>query len=128
MHTKDVPALLIAAMLWTAVAPVRAASPVLEATYTASISNGWVQVERWRDPGTAFVQETFYNLCGSLNDIALIHNEHTGPSDGVVFIASCNDSTGITNLGGAAVVAVNHLGLGWNTPAVNQITAWLSAP
>jgi hypothetical protein len=62
MHTKDVPALLIAAMLWTAVAPARAAS------------------------------------------------------------------TGITNLGGAAVVAVNHLGLGWNTPAVNQITAWLSAP
>jgi hypothetical protein len=22
----------------------------------------------------------------------------------------------------------NHLGLGWNTPAVNQITAWLGAP
>ena len=36
-----------------------ASSPVLEATYTKSISNGWVQVERWRDPGTAFRQETF---------------------------------------------------------------------
>ena len=30
--------------------------------------------------------------------------------------------------GGSAVVAVNHLGLGWNTPAVKQITAWLGAP
>ncbi len=30
--------------------------------------------------------------------------------------------------GGSAVIAVNHLGLGWNTPAVNQITAWLGAP
>lgn len=69
-----------------------------------------------------------YELCGSVNNIALLHNEHTGPSDGVVFIASCNDSTGIGNLGGSAVIAVNHLGLGWNTPAVNQITAWLSAP
>ena len=24
-----------------------------------------------------------YNLCGNLNNIALLHNEHTGPSDGV---------------------------------------------
>jgi len=69
-----------------------------------------------------------YNLCGNLNDIALLHNEHTGPSDGVLFIASCNDATGISNFGGSAVVAVNHLGLGWNAPAVNQITAWLNAP
>jgi hypothetical protein len=69
-----------------------------------------------------------YNLCGNMNNIALLHNEHTGPSDGVLFIASCNDSTGITNFGGSAVVAVNHLGLGWNTPAVSQITAWLNAP
>jgi len=69
-----------------------------------------------------------YNLCGNMNNIALLHNEHTGPSDGVLFIASCNDSTGITDFGGSAVIAVNHLGLGWNAPAVNQITAWLNAP
>ena len=50
---------LTAAMLWAAVAPARATSPVLETTYTTSIANGWVQVERWRDPGAAFVQETF---------------------------------------------------------------------
>jgi hypothetical protein len=50
---------LTAALLWSASSPSYATSPVLEATYTASISNGWVQVERWRDPGSAFTQETF---------------------------------------------------------------------
>jgi hypothetical protein len=69
-----------------------------------------------------------HNLCGNQPDIALLHNEHTGPSDGVVFISSCNDATGITNHGGSAVVAVNHLELGWDTPAVNQIKTWLNAP
>ena len=83
-------------------------------------------VDTLRTAGTSGAVKV-YNLCGNLNNIALLHNEHTGPSDGVLFIASCNDAAGITNFGGAAVVAVNHLGLGWNTPAVNQITAWLSA-
>ncbi|HEX7114589.1 MAG TPA: hypothetical protein VF193_05620 [Steroidobacter sp.] len=69
-----------------------------------------------------------HNLCGNQNDIALLHNEHTGPSDGVVFIASCNDTTGITNHGGSAVISVNHLELGWDTPAVNQIKSWLKSP
>jgi len=45
-----------------------------------------------------------------------------------VFIASCNDATGITNHGGSAVVAVNHLELGWDMPAVNQTKTWLNAP
>jgi hypothetical protein len=52
----------------------------------------------------------------------------TGPSDGVVFIASCNDGTGISNYGGGAVIAVNHLGLGWQSAAVTQIQGWLNAP
>ena len=69
-----------------------------------------------------------YNLCGSTPDIALLHNEHTGPSDGVLFIASCNDGTGISNYGGSAVVAVNHLGLGWNTTTMAQMVTWLNAP
>lgn len=68
-----------------------------------------------------------HNLCGNQNDIALLHNEHTGPSDGVVFISSCQDTTGVTTNGGGATVAVNHLELGWDTPAVNQIRAWLAA-
>jgi hypothetical protein len=69
-----------------------------------------------------------HNLCGNQADIALLHNEHTGPSDGVVFINSCNDSTGIANHGGSSVISVNHLELGWHTPAINQIKTWLNAP
>jgi hypothetical protein len=69
-----------------------------------------------------------YNLCGNTPDIALLHNEHTGPSDGVVFIASCSDGTGITNYGGSVIVAANHLGLGWNPLPVSQIQSWLNAP
>ncbi|MFQ5740252.1 MAG: esterase/lipase family protein [Acidobacteriota bacterium] len=69
-----------------------------------------------------------HNLCGSANDIAGLHNEHTGPSDGVVFIASCNDDTGVANPGGNAVVPINHLELGWHSLAVAQIEGWLSAP
>ncbi len=69
-----------------------------------------------------------HNLCGNQADIALLHNEHTGPSDGVVFVDSCDDSTGITNDGGSAVISVNHLELGWDSPAVTQIKNWLNAP
>ena len=69
-----------------------------------------------------------HNLCGNQPDIALAHNEHTGPSDGLLFIASCDDSTGIANDGGSAVIAVNHLELGWDAPAVTQIKTWLNAP
>lgn len=75
------------------------------------------------DPGVRV-----HNLCGDQADIALLHNEHTGPSDGVVFIASCNDATGIASHGGSAVVAVNHLELGWDAPAVSRILTWLNAP
>ncbi len=69
-----------------------------------------------------------HNLCGSENDIALLHNEHTGPSDGVVFRASCEDTVGITNNGGTATVSINHLELGWTSTGKNQIRSWLSAP
>lgn len=67
------------------------------------------------------------NLCGSLPNIALLHNEHTGSSDGVVFIASCTDTTGITTDGGGALIAVNHLGLGWSSATMSQVDAWLNA-
>lgn len=69
-----------------------------------------------------------HNLCGNRNDIPFLHNEHTGPSDGVIFIASCDDSTGIADDGGSAVVAVNHLQLGWASVPVVQIKSWLAAP
>ncbi len=67
-----------------------------------------------------------YLLCGDTNDIPTIHNEHTGPSDGVVFIDSCMDSTGIGNPGGSVVMnGLNHLKLGWAESAMAQIEAWL---
>lgn len=69
-----------------------------------------------------------HNLCGNQNDIALLHNEHTGPSDGVVFILSCRDVMGIGNHGGSATVAVNHLELGWEPIAIAQVKTWLAAP
>lgn len=68
-----------------------------------------------------------HNLCGNQPDIALLHNEHTGPSDGVVFIASCRDALGITTEGGSATLAVNHLELGWDSPTTTQIRSWLAA-
>jgi hypothetical protein len=83
-------------------------------------------VDTVRNAGTA-ASVRVHNLCGNQNDIGLVHNEHTGPSDGIVFIASCNDATGITNHGGSAVVAVNHVELGWDTPSTNQIKSWLNA-
>ncbi len=69
-----------------------------------------------------------HNLCGNQADIALLHNEHTGPSDGVVFITSCLDTVGVANHGGSSTIAVNHLELGWDAPAVSQISSWLTAP
>ena len=60
-------------------------------------------------------------------DIALIHNEHTGPSDGVVFVSSCNDASGLGNHGGSATINVNHLKLGWSSSGINQIKTWLNA-
>ncbi|MFA5989104.1 MAG: hypothetical protein WC803_05785 [Sphingomonas sp.] len=66
-----------------------------------------------------------HNLCGNQNDITLLHNEHTGPSDGVVFIASCRDTKGIVTDAGSATIAVNHLELGWEPLARSQILAWL---
>jgi hypothetical protein len=84
-------------------------------------------VDTVRNAGTAGSARV-HNLCGNQNDIGLLHNEHTGPSDGIVFIASCNDATGITTHSGSAVVTVNHVELGWDTPSTNQIKSWLNAP
>ncbi|GAB3028964.1 esterase/lipase family protein [Bowmanella dokdonensis] len=84
-------------------------------------------VDMVRQAGTDADVEVF-NLCGNQADIALIHNEHTGPSDGVVFVQSCLDGTGISNYAGSATIAVNHLELGWTNAGTSQIQAWLNAP
>lgn len=69
---------------------------------------------------------TTYLLAGGSNTIPTIHNEHTGPSDGVVFISSATDSTGIPTLGGTTIVTTdNHLELGWESAANGQVVSWL---
>ncbi len=66
-----------------------------------------------------------YLLCGTAPTMAGLHNEHTGPSDGAVFVASCTSTRGITNLGGTATPALNHLQLGWARPGTDRILGWL---
>lgn len=66
-----------------------------------------------------------YLLCGSAADIPNWHNEHTGPSDGTVFVASCNDTGGIPTVGGNVLLDLNHLELVWESSALAQIESWL---
>lgn len=66
-----------------------------------------------------------YQLCGNVPDMALLHNEHTGPSDGAVFVASCAAGDGIANRAATATLALNHLALGWSASAMSQLTTWL---
>lgn len=66
-----------------------------------------------------------YTLCGSSPDMAGLHNEHTGPSDGAVFVASCTASDGIANHAGNQTLSLNHLELGWEPGARAQIASWL---
>ncbi|UFJ42553.1 alpha/beta hydrolase [Brevibacillus humidisoli] len=66
-----------------------------------------------------------YLLSGNQNDIPTIHNEHTGPSDGVVFIDSAASEAGIGNVADNVTVQLNHLELGWAQSAANQIEQWL---
>jgi hypothetical protein len=64
-------------------------------------------------------------LCGNTPDMAGLHNEHTGPSDGAVFIASCTAPDGIANRAATATLSLNHLELGWASVAMTQVATWL---
>ncbi|MCO5999490.1 esterase/lipase family protein [Actinoallomurus rhizosphaericola] len=66
-----------------------------------------------------------YELCGNSPTMPLMHNEHTGPSDGAVFVASCTNTAGIANRAASATLALNHLQLGWNSGAEAQVASWL---
>jgi hypothetical protein len=88
----------------------------------AYLSRSLVDVIR-NAPSPAGVR--IHNVCGNQPDIALLHNEHTGPSDGVVFIDSCRDTAGVTNHGGSVTVAVNHLELGWVATSTDYIRQFL---
>ncbi|NDL57164.1 lipase [Phytoactinopolyspora sp. XMNu-373] len=67
-----------------------------------------------------------YLLAGGAPTITGIWNETRGPSDGVVFVSSALDTTGIGDVGGTRLAgAVNHLELGWHPTARDQIISWL---
>ncbi len=67
-----------------------------------------------------------YLLSGGAADIPGIHNEHTGPSDGIVFVASSSSPTGIGTVGGNVILpGLNHLEITWANMAIAQIEAWL---
>lgn len=59
MKRPFIAAAIYAVVLAAAPIPTQAANPALEATYSTSLANGWVRVERWSDPESAFTQETF---------------------------------------------------------------------
>ena len=69
---------------------------------------------------------TTYLLCGGNPSLPGVYNENTGPSDGLVFRASCEDHTGIATWGGTTTVLNdNHLQLGWNSTESSQVVTWL---
>jgi hypothetical protein len=69
---------------------------------------------------------TTYLLCGGTANIPGVYNENRGPSDGLLFNASCQDTGGIGTVGGVTTVTSdNHLELAWESTAVAQIASWL---
>lgn len=67
-----------------------------------------------------------YLLCGGAPTIPGFYNENRGPSDGVVFISSCEDTTGIASVAAVHLIAGdNHLMLGWEPSAESTIAGWL---
>lgn len=67
-----------------------------------------------------------YLLCGGDPDIPYFYNENRGPSDGVVFEASCLDTTGIPGPVTTALLSGdNHLQLGWESTAERTLLGWL---
>ena len=69
---------------------------------------------------------TSYLLCGGAATLPYVYNENTGPSDGLVFRASCESTTGFGTVGGVTtVLGSNHLQLGWGATEKAQVVTWL---
>jgi hypothetical protein len=69
---------------------------------------------------------TTYLLCGGNPSLPYVYNENTGPSDGLVFRASCESTTGIGAVGGVTtVLSDNHLQLGWQSTESAKVVTWL---
>lgn len=69
-----------------------------------------------------------YLLCGGSPSLIGFYDENRGPSDGVVFDASCQSTTGIGDVAGSVLISGdNHLMLGWETTAMHTIGGWLGS-
>jgi hypothetical protein len=67
-----------------------------------------------------------YLLCGGAPAIPGFYNENRGPSDGVVFISSCEDTAGIASVAAVHLIpGDNHLMLGWEPSAESAVAGWL---
>jgi hypothetical protein len=65
-------------------------------------------------------------LCGGAANMPGFYNENRGPSDGLVFVASCTSTAGIPGPRNVTQIANdNHLLLGWESTAESQIATWL---
>jgi len=89
-------------------------------------STSTVDLVAWSKAGIPNSVPT-YLLCGGAPTIPGFYNENRGPSDGVVFIASCEDTTGIGDLAAVTLFpGYNHLMLGWEPTAEATISGWLA--
>jgi len=115
--------------------------PIFDADYWSTYYGGWgfysfskginyainrgSLIDTIRTAGTP-TSLPMYLLCGGSADIPNWHNEHTGPSDGTVFIASCSDTGGLGTVSGNVLLnGINHLELVWESLPMNQIDIWL---
>ena len=90
----------------------------------AAINQGSL-VDTIRSAGVPSAVST-YLLCGGNPSLPYVYNENTGPSDGLVFRASCESTTGIATVGGSTTVTGdNHLQLGWQSTESAQVVTWL---
>lgn len=65
-------------------------------------------------------------LCGGSANMPYFYNENRGPSDGLVFVASCENTAGIPGtVNVTELTGDNHLMLGWESTAEQTIAGWL---
>jgi hypothetical protein len=130
-------AALTAAICGGALAAALAASPssAIAAARAATQAAGTVGIQYAISHGSLVVtvrqagvprSVATYLLCGGAPTLPGFYNENRGPSDGVVFIASCQDATGIASLAGSRLISGdNHLMLGWEASAEATVAGWL---
>lgn len=122
---------------WDSVYPLNALNPDVYTTYNGgtgyygqsygisyAISQGSL-ISAMRSSSVP-ADVTTYLLCGNSANIPNWNNELDGPSDGTIFLASCNDMGAITTLGGNVTLNVNHLQLTYTASSETQVSSWLA--